>query len=306
MSRRLGLGPALCWFSGLLVVAVCGAMIAYLLAKGVGVLNLAFLLTDPLPSLQEALSGGIRAPIAGTVIVTAIGIGVTLPLAVGTAIYLAEYAREESPLTKLVRLGIEVLAGVPSIVFAIFGLAVFSLPQLAFLSTTVEGVAVERAFGRSFLVGGMVMALHILAYTIKAMEESIKAVPAGYREAAYSLGATHWRTIRRVVLPAARAGLITGTVLGIGLIAGDTAIVWLCVGGSMSMTGAEQWWLPGNWVQTLRHTGSTLTTYIYYSSPAGEGNSPNKAFGAAFILVLVVLVLNFIVDYVGRVRTIKE
>lgn len=305
MKLKLNLGPSLCWAAGLVTSGVCLALVLYLVVKGAGVINPEFLFTDPQPSLQEALSGGILAPIAGSVILTVISIIIAFPLALGTAIYLAEYTENTSPV-QLLRGGIDVLAGVPTIVFAIFGVAVFSLPQLGFLSTMVEGVDVQRAFGRSFLVAGIVMALMVLPYVIKSMEEAIKAVPQSFRQAAYSLGATHWSTIRRVVLPAARNGLVTGTVLGIGRIIGDTAIVWLCLGGSMRMTGSEQWWVPGNWWATLRNTGSTLTSYIYYSSPAGEGNSPNKAFGAALVLIIIILVLNFTVDYFSRRGEVEE
>jgi phosphate transport system permease protein len=131
-------------------------------------------------------------------------------------------------------------------------------------------------------------------------------VPQTYKEAAYSVGISKWRTIYKIVLPAATAGIITGIILGVGRIAGDTAIVWLCLGGSMSMTGPQPWWDPQNWLATMQNTGSTLTTYIYYSSPAGEGNSPNKAFGAGLVLIVIILALNSLVDYLGKLTRIKE
>jgi phosphate transport system permease protein len=125
-------------------------------------------------------------------------------------------------------------------------------------------------------------------------------VPKSLRQGALALGMTKWRTIRKVVLPAARSGIGTAVVLGMGLAAGDTAIVWLCLGGSMTM-GADKWWQVGNWMPVLRGAGSTLTTYIYYNSPAGEGNSPGAAFGAAFVLIMLVLVLNLAAVWlVGR------
>ncbi len=308
MKKRfsISVGPILCWASALIVILVCGFLVGYPLVKGIHAINLKFLLSEPEPSLNEALSGGILTPIGGTVILTLLGIAVTAPLALGTAIYLVQYMREERLMARLMRVGIDVLAGVPSIVFAIFGLAIFSLPQLAFLSSKVEGADIHTAFGRSFIIGGIVMAAHVLSYVIKVMEEAIKDVPEQYGLAAYALGATRWRVIKRAILPSARPGLITAIILGMGLIAGDTAIVWLCVGGSMTMTGSEHWWLPWHWLDTIRHTGSTLTTYVYYSSPAGEGNSPGKAFGAAFVLMFTVLALNLIVDFVAKPRKAKE
>lgn len=305
MKGRFNAGPLFCGVASLVTILVCASIIIFLFVKGAGMITISFLFTDPKPSLQEALSGGILTPLIGSVLLTLIGIVIALPLALGTAIYLAEYAADNR-LVRGLRLGIDVLAGVPTIVFAIFGIAIFTYPQMAFLSTKVEEVAVARAFGRSFLVAGIVMAIMILPYVIKTMEEAIKAVPVNYRHAAYSLGATQWSAIRRVILPAARNGLVTGTVLGIGRIIGDTAIVWLCLGGSMRMTGAKEWWLPANWWTTLRNTGSTLTSYIYYSSPAGEGNSPNKAFGAAVVLIVLILAFNFCVDYFSRRGEVKE
>lgn len=184
-----------------------------------------------------------------------------------------------------------------------FGLALFSAPWLAFLSSKADGVEITAAFGRSFFVAAVVMAVHIMPFVIKVMEESIRSVPKSYREGAHALGMTKWRTIRKVVLPAAAPGLVTATILGMGLIAGDTAIVWLTLGGTIVMTGADQWWLPWNWIAALRGTGSTLTTFVYFSSPAGDGNAPEKAYGAAFLLMMIVLALNGLVALFGRNRT---
>lgn len=301
-ERKLSPGPLFCWISGLLVILICLAIVTYLMYKGLNAVNLSFLIQDPAPSLNESLSGGIRTPIIGTVLLIIIGIMIAGPWAVATAIYLAEYA-PDNRFVSLLRSGIEVLAGVPTIIYAIFGLAVFTMPGMGFLSTYAEGVENARAFGRSFFVSGITMAVMVLPFIIKSAEEAIKAVPDSFREAALSLGATKWRTIQRVVLPAARPGIVTGIVLGIGRIAGDTAIVWLTLGGSMNMTGNQPWWQPQNWLSTLKNTGSTLTTYIYYSSPAGEGNSALKAFGASVILILVIVVINFMVDLISRKAT---
>jgi phosphate transport system permease protein len=139
----------------------------------------------------------------GTILLTAVGIIVAFPWALATATYLAEYA-EDNFFFGALRLGIDVLAGVPTIVYAIFGLAIFSLPELAFFSSMVEGVAEGKAFGRSFLVSGITMAVMVLPFVIKSCEEAIKAVPQTFREAAFALGVSKWRTISRVILPAAR------------------------------------------------------------------------------------------------------
>ena len=140
----------------------------------------------------------------------------------------------------------------------------------------------------------------ILPFVIKSMEESLKSVPQAYIDASLALGATKWRTIYKVVLLAARDGLITGVILGMGRIIGDTAIVWLTLGGGLRMTGNQPWFAPENWLSTLTSSGSTLTTYIYYTSPAGEGNRFDVAFGAAIILIAIIILLNITATLIGK------
>ena len=124
------------------------------------------------------------------------------------------------------------------------------------------------------------------------------AVPDHVREASYALGKTKWATIRRVLLPSVRPGIATGTVLGMGRIAGDTAIVVILLGASLQLQAADDTPILG----TLRGTGSTLTSYVYNNSPAGEGNASQKAYAAAFVLLIVVILLNFAVDLIARGR----
>jgi phosphate transport system permease protein len=293
------------WCSGIITILACLGIILFLAIRGIHAINWQFFITDPKPSMSEALSGGILTPLIGTVLLVVLGTVFALPWAGATAIYLAEYAGQNRFVDAL-RTGIDVLAGVPTIVFAIFGLAVFTMPGFAFLSTMVEGVANAQAFGRSFFVAAITMSMMILPFVIKSIEESIRSVPQSYREASFALGAGKWSTITSVILPSASAGIMTGVILGIGRIAGDTAIIWLCLGGSMTMGGTQPWWAPWHWLSTLKHTGSTLTSYIYFSSPAGEGNSPGKAFGAGLVLIVIILALNAIVGYLGSLNTIEE
>ena len=96
------------------------------------------------------------------------------------------------------------------------------------------------------------------------------------------------------------ASLVTGVVLGMGRIVGDTAIVWLTLGGSLRMTGAQPWFSPDNWLSTLQNTGGTLTTYIYYTSPAGEGNQFDIAFGASIVLIAIIILLNITATVIGK------
>ena len=298
LSSRLG--AVLCWTASMFAAAVCLFIIGYLMVQGWHAVNWAFLTTDPDPSILENSAGGIRTPMAGTAILVLGSILLALPLALGAAIYLAEYMEERRWITRIVRIGLETLASVPSVVFGMFGLAVFTMGMFSFLSGNGASGS-HSAFGRSFIVASIVMAVHILPFVIKVAEESIRNIPASLRQGAYALGMTKWRTIRKVVLPAARPGIATAVVLGMGLAAGDTAIVWLTLGGSMTMA-MDKWWQASNWLPALRGAGSTLTTYAYFNSPAGDGNSPGAAFGAAFVLICIVLAFNLLAVLVFRRR----
>lgn len=298
LRLRGTLGPILCAIAAFIVAAACFFIVGYLVQQGWRAVNWTFLSTDPQPSLLENQAGGIRVPIAGTVILVLLSTMLSLPVAVGAAVYLAEYLDEHRPTTKGIRLGLEVLAGVPSVVFGMFGIAMFSKHIFTFLSSQGAENS-QAAFGRSFLVASIVMGVHVLPFVIKTAEEAIRSVPVGYRSGAAALGITKWRALRRVVLPAAAPGIATGAILGMGLTAGDTAIVWLTLGGTINFA-SDQWWQMQHWVDVLRGPGSTLTTFIYFTSPAGEGNATGLAFGAAAVLVIVVLALNLVALLIAR------
>ena len=292
------LGTVACWAMAVLVVGVCAFIIGYLLQQGASSISWKFLSTDPSGSIAEGGGGGVRIPLVGSALLIILSMLVAVPLAIASAVYLAEYMDEGRALTRIVRVGLEVLAGVPSVVFGMFGLAVFTLPALAFVSAAGADNHSD-AYGRSFLVAGIVMGIHVLPFIIKVAEEAIRNVPRSYRSGAAALGMTKWRAIRKIVLPAAGPGIATGIILGMGLVAGDTAIVWLTLGGTMTMA-ADAWWAPSNALTVLRGSGSTLTTFIYYNSPAGEGNSIGLAFGAAVLLIGLLLVLNIITGVIAR------
>lgn len=206
----------------------------------------------------------------------------------------------------LIKSAIDILAGVPTIVIALFALSIFTNPFFGILSSRIENNdVVGKAYGKSFLVSGITMAIMILPFVIKAIEESLKSVPKSYYEGSLALGAPKWYTIEHVVLLSARQGIVTGTILGMGRIIGDTAIVWLTLGGTLRMTGVQPWWEVKNWISTLTNTGSTLTTYIYYTSPVGEGNSYEVAFGASLVLISIILILNLVTAFIGKVGQVK-
>jgi phosphate transport system permease protein len=181
-------------------------------------------------------------------------------------------------------------------VLAIFGLVLFQQTFFGFLSFTAEGNAV---FGRSFLTAGCMMALVALPFVVGGTREALQTIPRHVREASYALGKTKAATIRRVLLPASRPGIVTGTVLGMGRIVGDTAIVVILLGATLQLQPVDGPPLIGD----LRGTGSTLTSYVYNNSPAGEGNAPEKAYAAAFVLLIVVIALNLIAGRIGRGKT---
>jgi phosphate transport system permease protein len=289
---RIGLG--LCWAAGILLCLIAAAIVIYMFVRGTQYLSLDLITSRPEAGADQARSGGFLDPLEGTLILTVMGAALAAPLGVATAVWLTEYGRPFW-LARAVESGVEIVAGTPSIVLAIFGLIIFSNQALGFLSFTAQGGAV---FGRSFFAAAAMMALIALPLVVGATREALQSVPGHVREASYALGKTKAATIRRVLLPAARPGIATGTALGMGRIAGDTAIVVILLGASLQLQGAG----GAPILDTLRGTGSTLTSYVYNNSPAGEGNAQQKAYAAAFVLLVVVVGLNFVVDLLGRGR----
>jgi phosphate transport system permease protein len=280
------------WAAGILLCLLAAAIVGYMLFRGLQYLSFSLLATHPLPSLDQTKSGGFLDPIEGTIILTILGTAIATPVGVGIAVWLSEYARP-SWLARAVESGVEIVAGTPSIVLAIFGLLVFQQSVFGFLSFTAEGNAV---FGRSFFTAGAMMALIALPLIVGATREALHSIPSHVREASYALGKDRISTIRRVLLPASRRGIGTGITLGMGRIVGDTAIVVILLGASLQIqpeNGTPVWGL-------LKGTGSTLTTYVYNNSPAGEGGAPQKAYAAAFVLLMIVIFLNFAVDLIAR------
>jgi phosphate transport system permease protein len=295
-------GVALAWACGLAIIGLVGAVIGWLAWQGADQLSVSFLTNDPLPgSVEQGLIGGIRGPIAGTLIVTVIGTAIAFPLGLATAIFLTEYRRPVI-LARTVEATIDLLFGIPAVVFALVALAVFAAPWLAPLSGRVASSG--HASGRSFLVAGIMMSLLALPPITRATQESIAAIPTDLREASYALGKGKLATIRRIVVPGARPGIATGTILGAGRIAADTAIALIVLGGAI--TFQERWYEPSHWKQTLQGNGATLSSYIYNASPAGDGNDQGAALGAAFVLIVLMLVVNTGIAFAARRGTWKR
>jgi phosphate transport system permease protein len=292
---RLAYG--LCWAVGIGLCVIAVGIVLFMFVKGISALRLSLFVESPSPGvLSEKHSGGFLDPLVGTFIVTAIGIAIAVPVGVGIAVWLVEYARPQW-LARTVESAIETIAGIPSIVLAIFGLLLFARPLFAFLSASASNGTVG---GQSFLNAGIVMAVLALPLVVGATREALLQLPARMREASFALGKTRATTIRRVVLPGSRAGIASGSVLGMGRIIGDTAIILILL-GTLKLEGAG----GAPVLNTLHGTGSTLTYYIYYYAPTGDGNSPQKAYAAGFVLLMIVLALNALVTRLssGRQRT---
>jgi phosphate transport system permease protein len=295
VGDRIGLAAA--WFCGLLLCAIAGSIVIYMLVRGLQYLSVNALFEHPVilsTTQSTGTAGGYLDPIEGTLILTALGTLIALPIGVATAVWLSEYGRP-AWLARAVESGVEIVAGTPTIVLAIFGLLVFTQGAFGFLSFKAEGGAV---FGRSFFIAGIMMSLIAIPLIVGATREAMQSIPAHVREASYALGKDKISTIRRVLLPASRKGIATGTTLGMGRIAGDTAIVVILLGATPLESQGD---IPV--LKILQGTGSTLTSYVYNNSPAGEGNAPQKAYAAAFVLLIIVILMNFVVDLASRQRS---
>lgn len=283
---------ACCWIAGLSACVIAFAIVAYMAYKGLEFLRPSLFFERPNADLDQSRSGGFLDPLLGTLILTVMGTALAIPVAVATAVWVTEYGRPFW-LARAVESGVEIIAGTPSIVLAIFGLIIFQEQLLGFLSFEAEGGSV---FGRSFFTASAMMSLIALPLIVGSAREGLQAIPGHVREASYALGKTKAATIRRVLLPSLRAPIATGTALGMGRIAGDTAIVVILLGGTLQLQGYGD--VPG--LDVLRGTGSTLTSYVYVNSPAGEGSAPEKAYAAAVVLLAIAIALNFLVDWIVR------
>jgi phosphate transport system permease protein len=265
--RRDWLPILILWVSAFAVIAFLLALIIYIAIKGIPILSLKFLFT--FPRGIEA-RGGIFPTIMATFYTTILaGIFVT-PVAVGGAVFLTEYA-EEGWLIRIIRFGADILASVPSIVFGLFGLALF---VYAF------------GLGYSMLAGGLTLSLMILPIVMRATEEAIMAIPQSYREASYGLGATKWQTIKNVVLPTASPRIVTGIILGIGRAFGETAALIFTAGMAINFP-----YFPSD-------PGRTMTCHLYLL--ATEGISTDIAFGTAFLLLIFILAFNLLARRFGE------
>ncbi len=280
------------WAAGLMLCLIAAAIVIYFAVRGVQYLRPSLIFSRPQPATTQAGSGGFLDPLLGTMLLTAVGIVLSVPLAVTTAVWINEYGRPNW-LARTIESCIEIVAGTPDILIALFGLAIFQLSFMGPFSVKASGGGV---YGRSFIAAGAMMSLIALPPIYAATRDGLQAVPVHLREAAFALGKTRITTIRRVLLPSVRSNMATGVTLGISRIIGDTAIVLFLLANTLRIE--SQGSVPV--VGLLRGTGSSLTSYVYENSPAGEGAAPQKAYAAAVVLLVFVLVLNLLVERIGR------
>lgn len=252
---------ALC---ALVAVGILVLVIGYVLIKGVPVLSLDFLLNSP---TNMGRDGGILPSIVGTLVLTALSLIIAAPLGIGTALFLTEYTRE-GWFSRLVRFGTESLAGIPSIIFGLFGFLLF---------------VIRMEMGWSILSGALTLSVMMLPTIVRTSEEALRAVPDSYREMSFSLGASRWQTSVSIVLPGALPGILTGVILAAGRAVGETAAVIFTAGSSLR--------LPRSILDPVR----TLPVHFYIL--AREGISTRNAYGTAAVLLISILAVNFAAHY---------
>ncbi|MBU2045002.1 MAG: phosphate ABC transporter permease PstA [Candidatus Omnitrophica bacterium] len=259
------IGFSLIFSMMLITLFFLGSLVYFIAVRGAGIISWQFLTDVP----REAMTkGGVAPAIVGTFYLMLGSVLVALPLGVACAIYLCEYSPKKT-IVNLIRISINNLAGVPSVVFGLFGLAVF----VKFFG-----------FGVSILSGCLTLGIMVLPNIISASQEALIAVPQSHREASLALGATQWQTIKKVVLPGSLPGILTGVILSIGRVAGETAPI-LFTAGTFYMRGFPK--------SPLSET-MVLPYHIY--ALMTEGVHPEFqvkiAYGCAFILLILVLLVS--------------
>ena len=261
----------LVYASAVIVFGVLLALIVYILVMGVPNLKLSLFAWN---YNSENLS--MLPAIINTLTMIALTLLMAVPLGVGAAIYLVEYAKRGSRLVKLVRLTAETLSGIPSIVYGLFGYLMFVL---------------ACGMGNSMLAGALTLAIMVLPTILRTTEEALRAVPDSYREGSFGLGAGQLHTVWHVVLPSAVPGILSGVILAIGRVVGETAALMYTAGS-----------VPGI-ASSVMESGRTLAVHMYCLS--SEGLHTDQAYATAVVLLLIVLAMNTISALIARKLTKK-
>ncbi|MGN0364475.1 MAG: phosphate ABC transporter permease PstA [Suilimivivens sp.] len=248
-------------------------ILAYVFIKGIGSVNWTFL-TTVTSTLNKTV--GIAGNIVNTVYIIVITLLIATPIGIGSAIYLNEYAKP-GKLVRLIEFTTETLSGIPSIIFGLFGMVFFG---------TLFG------FGYSILTGSLTLTLMILPLITRNTQEALKTVPDSYRSGALGMGATKWYMIRTILLPSAMPGIITGIILAIGRIVGESA--------ALLFTAGSGYLLPKSGAGIFKkifESGGTLTIQLYLSMAKAEYST---AFGIAAVLLIIVLFINWLTKFLTR------
>lgn len=260
------------YLSAAIAVSVLLMIICYVTVRGIGSVSLEFL-TTVTSARKETV--GIAGNIVNTLYIIIITLVIATPIGVGSAIYLNEYAKP-GKIVRIIEFTTETLSGIPSIIFGLFG--------SVFFGTTLK-------LGYSLLTGALTLSLMILPLITRNTQEALRTVPDSYRSGALGMGATKWHMIRTILLPSAMPGIITGVILAIGRIVGESAALLFTAGSGYLLPKA------GGWLSKILQPGGTLTIQLYLSSSKAEYN---VAFGIAFVLLVIVLCINFLTKYLAK------
>lgn len=255
-------------FSVILTCAVTLFVIEYVFIKGIPNISWELLSTSP-----SYLSGkiGILPDIANTLYLLIAALLIVLPLGVGSAVYLTEYAQNKR-LVGIIEYAAETLSGIPSIIYGLVGMLIFS-----------------KSLGTSLMAGALTLVIMNLPTIMRTTQKSLKTVPQSYREGAFGLGAGKWRVIRTVVLPNCVDGVITGCILSVGRILGESAALLFTAGFAHTLNG---------FFSSLSSSGSSLTVALYvYAKEQGEFE---VAFAIAAILMILTMIINLSAGLVGK------
>ncbi len=257
-------------------------IVGYVFYRGAASINWAFLTT-----VTSALKGttGIAGNIVNTLYIIVITLIIAVPFGVGTAIYLNEYAKP-GKLVNLIEFTTETLSGIPSVIFGLFGFVFF-------------GITLK--LGYSILTGSLTLVLIVLPLITRNTQEALKTVPNSYRSGALGIGATKWYMIRTILLPNAMSGIITGIILSIGRIVGESAALIFTAGSGYLLPKLGEY--GEGLVEKITQPGGTLTIQLYLSM---EKAQYDIAFGIAFVLLVIVLGINFLTKYLSRKLSINK
>ncbi len=262
----------LTWGAALITIAVVLFLVAYILIKGVPNIR---------PSLfaweYNSENVSMMPAIINTVTMTLFSLLLAVPIGVFSAIYLTEYAKRGNPLVKVVIVTTETLAGIPSIVYGLFGYLIF---------------VIAFKFNQSMLSGALTLAIMILPTMMRTTEEALLGVPDSYREGSFGLGAGRLRTVFKVVLPSAVPGILSGVILSVGRIVGETA--------ALIYTSGTVAGIP----KDLMHSGRTLSVHMY--ALLSEGLYMNEAYATAVVLLILVLVINMLSGLIAKKVSAKK